>query len=213
MKPSRNLGWGVVGKRLGSLYEPGERKGAWIKHRTNREQEFVIGGYIPGEDMTNVIEQWRQSSDGLPAAEGLTRWFDEVAAAFALDSQQAEDRLGESARTWDSMILVAIRLATSERSTPVQLVKAHCLLLCELPRLPMFRHVETRFVHSIERTWRRVMAQGRISGDSQALQAASNSGGQSVAKAAAVILGALEALALPADAKLLTKLRELAAVR
>jgi ATP-dependent DNA ligase len=23
-------------------------KGAWIKHRTNREQEFVIGGYIPG---------------------------------------------------------------------------------------------------------------------------------------------------------------------
>jgi bifunctional non-homologous end joining protein LigD len=24
------------------------RSGAWIKHRTNREQEFVIGGYIPG---------------------------------------------------------------------------------------------------------------------------------------------------------------------
>jgi DNA ligase D-like protein (predicted ligase) len=39
---------GVVGKRIDSTYEPGERSGAWIKHRTNREQEFVVGGYIPG---------------------------------------------------------------------------------------------------------------------------------------------------------------------
>jgi hypothetical protein len=39
---------GVVGKRISSTYEPGERSGAWIKHRVNREQEFVIGGYIPG---------------------------------------------------------------------------------------------------------------------------------------------------------------------
>jgi ATP-dependent DNA ligase len=38
---------GVVGKRIGSIYEPGKRSGAWIKHRTNRDQEFVIGGYIP----------------------------------------------------------------------------------------------------------------------------------------------------------------------
>jgi DNA ligase D-like protein (predicted ligase) len=45
----RKLGLeGVVGKRLGSIYEPGERSGAWIKHRANMEQEFVIGGYIPG---------------------------------------------------------------------------------------------------------------------------------------------------------------------
>ena len=45
----RKLGLeGVVGKRLGSAYEPGERSGAWIKLRTNMEQEFVIGGYIPG---------------------------------------------------------------------------------------------------------------------------------------------------------------------
>jgi bifunctional non-homologous end joining protein LigD len=45
----RKLGLeGVVGKRIGSIYEPGKRSGAWIKHRTNREQDFVIGGYIPG---------------------------------------------------------------------------------------------------------------------------------------------------------------------
>jgi bifunctional non-homologous end joining protein LigD len=45
----RKLGLeGVIGKRFGSVYEPGERSGAWIKHRVNREQEFVMGGYIAG---------------------------------------------------------------------------------------------------------------------------------------------------------------------
>jgi bifunctional non-homologous end joining protein LigD len=34
---------GVVGERIGSIYEPGERSGAWIKQRTNLEQEFIIG--------------------------------------------------------------------------------------------------------------------------------------------------------------------------
>jgi bifunctional non-homologous end joining protein LigD len=38
---------GIIGKRNGSNYEAGERSGAWIKHRTNREQEFVIGGLRP----------------------------------------------------------------------------------------------------------------------------------------------------------------------
>ena len=45
----RKLGLeGLVGKRIDSTYEPGERSGAWVKHRVNREQEFVIGGYVPG---------------------------------------------------------------------------------------------------------------------------------------------------------------------
>jgi ATP-dependent DNA ligase len=39
---------GIIGKRNDSKYEACERSGAWIKHRTNREQEFVIGGYMPG---------------------------------------------------------------------------------------------------------------------------------------------------------------------
>ena len=45
----RQLGLeGVVGKRAGSVYESGERSGAWIKQRADRAQEFVIGGYVPG---------------------------------------------------------------------------------------------------------------------------------------------------------------------
>ncbi len=44
---------GVVAKRPGSIYEAGERSGAWIKQRTDRMQEFVIGGYVPG---TNTFD-------------------------------------------------------------------------------------------------------------------------------------------------------------
>ena len=44
-----NSAWRVSSANgLDSIYEPGERSGAWIKLRANMEQEFVIGGYIPG---------------------------------------------------------------------------------------------------------------------------------------------------------------------
>jgi len=39
---------GIVGKRRDGIYEPGKRNGAWIKHRLNLGQDFVIGGYFPG---------------------------------------------------------------------------------------------------------------------------------------------------------------------
>ena len=39
---------GLVAKRRTSVYEPGQRSGAWMKMRVNRGQEFVIGGYTRG---------------------------------------------------------------------------------------------------------------------------------------------------------------------
>jgi ATP-dependent DNA ligase len=39
---------GIIGKQKDSHYQPGKRSGAWIRHRVNRGQEFVIGGYFPG---------------------------------------------------------------------------------------------------------------------------------------------------------------------
>jgi bifunctional non-homologous end joining protein LigD len=39
---------GLVAKRRNSIYEPGQRSGAWQKMRVNRGQEFVIGGYTRG---------------------------------------------------------------------------------------------------------------------------------------------------------------------
>lgn len=39
---------GVVAKRIESTYESGERSGAWVKYKTDKGQEFVMGGYKPG---------------------------------------------------------------------------------------------------------------------------------------------------------------------
>jgi bifunctional non-homologous end joining protein LigD len=39
---------GVIGKRSDGVYEPGRRTGSWCKHRLNLGQEFVVGGYTPG---------------------------------------------------------------------------------------------------------------------------------------------------------------------
>jgi ATP-dependent DNA ligase len=40
---------GIVAKRLNGPYEPGVRSGLWVKQRINMAQEFVIGGYTPGD--------------------------------------------------------------------------------------------------------------------------------------------------------------------
>ena len=39
---------GVIAKRKGSIYEPGQRSGAWLKYKINCSQEVVIGGYTLG---------------------------------------------------------------------------------------------------------------------------------------------------------------------
>ncbi|MGI8462388.1 MAG: non-homologous end-joining DNA ligase [Solirubrobacterales bacterium] len=40
---------GIVAKRRDSQYRPGRRTDFWLKTRARRHQEFVIGGYNPGE--------------------------------------------------------------------------------------------------------------------------------------------------------------------
>jgi bifunctional non-homologous end joining protein LigD len=40
---------GVVAKRLDSRYEPGRRSPAWRKIKHTQRQEFVVGGWTPGE--------------------------------------------------------------------------------------------------------------------------------------------------------------------
>jgi DNA ligase D-like protein (predicted ligase) len=39
---------GVVAKRRDSVYDAGQRTGAWRKLKLDKQQEFVVGGYRPG---------------------------------------------------------------------------------------------------------------------------------------------------------------------
>ena len=50
LEEARKLGLeGLIGKRKNSIYEVGQRSGAWIKLKLLKEQEFVIGGYTEPE--------------------------------------------------------------------------------------------------------------------------------------------------------------------
>jgi len=46
---------GVVAKRIDSRYQSGERSGAWIKLKLDKQQEFVIGGYRPGPNGVDAL--------------------------------------------------------------------------------------------------------------------------------------------------------------
>ena len=50
---------GVMAKQRTSLYEPGRRVTTWLKLKNRPEQEFVVGGYLPGEgnarDLGSVV--------------------------------------------------------------------------------------------------------------------------------------------------------------
>jgi len=63
---------GLVSKRRDSLYEPGQRSGAWQKMRVNQGQEFVIAGYTPSSRTFDAIIFGYYDADGLIYA-GRTR--------------------------------------------------------------------------------------------------------------------------------------------
>ena len=58
---------GVIAKRQDSLYESGKRSGAWVKYKISKGQEFVIGGYTPGNPFDAVIVGYYQDKNLLYA--------------------------------------------------------------------------------------------------------------------------------------------------
>jgi DNA ligase D-like protein (predicted ligase) len=54
---------GIVAKRADSPYEPGKRSGLWSKYRLNLGQEFVIGGYTPGNPFDALIVGFYRGKD------------------------------------------------------------------------------------------------------------------------------------------------------
>ena len=56
---------GVMAKQRHSRYEPGRRVATWLKLKNRPEQEFVIGGYLPGEgnarDLGSVLVGYHEA--------------------------------------------------------------------------------------------------------------------------------------------------------
>lgn len=61
---------GLIAERRESVYEPGQRSGAWQKMRINEGQEFVIGGYTPGPKNFDALVFGYYAGDKLMYAGG-----------------------------------------------------------------------------------------------------------------------------------------------
>jgi bifunctional non-homologous end joining protein LigD len=68
-------------------YESGKRTGAWVKYRVNRGQEFVIGGYTPGNPLDAIIVGYYDDGKLLYAAKVKN------GSSAALISQRAKEVL------------------------------------------------------------------------------------------------------------------------
>lgn len=53
---------GIVAKRKDSHYESGKRSGAWLKYKINKSQEFILGGYTPGNPFDSLIVGYYEGS-------------------------------------------------------------------------------------------------------------------------------------------------------
>jgi bifunctional non-homologous end joining protein LigD len=80
---------GVVAKRLGSAYKPGDRSGDWVKVRANRAQELVVGGFIPASNTFDSILVGYYSGRDLMYASRIRSGFSRASrlSLFALFSK------------------------------------------------------------------------------------------------------------------------------
>jgi bifunctional non-homologous end joining protein LigD len=90
---------GVIAKRLDCPYVPGGRTGTWLKVKNHLRQEFVIGGWLPGQGT-------RTSSIGSLALGyyegGQLRYAGNVGTGFTAESLAELKRLLDPLRTADS---------------------------------------------------------------------------------------------------------------
>jgi bifunctional non-homologous end joining protein LigD len=72
---------GIVAKRLDSAYFPGRRSDCWVKVKTLRTQEVVIGGWKPGEGRR--ADTIGSLLLGIPAGEGKLEFVGHVGTGFS----------------------------------------------------------------------------------------------------------------------------------
>jgi bifunctional non-homologous end joining protein LigD len=79
---------GVMAKRLDSIYQPGARSRSWVKIKSVRRQELVVGGWLPGKGKRE--QSIGALLTGVYEADGVLRYVGRVGSGF---SEEELDRL------------------------------------------------------------------------------------------------------------------------
>lgn len=66
---------GIVAKQKASVYRPGDAPGMWVKHKMQRSEDFVVGGYIPGAHGVDQLVVGIWEADRLLFVESVKNGF------------------------------------------------------------------------------------------------------------------------------------------
>jgi DNA ligase D-like protein (predicted ligase) len=80
---------GVIAKRVDSIYVPGESPGTWQKHKTQQTDDFLIGGYVPGNRGVDELVVGERRGQDLHFVASIKNGF--VPATRARAFQQVEE--------------------------------------------------------------------------------------------------------------------------
>ncbi len=95
---------GVVAKRLSSTYVPGRRSRDWIKVKSVRRQEFVVGGWLPQRG--SVGDRIGALLLGVHDRDGVLRYAGRVGSGL---SQEASDELAAALAPADGSPFIGTR--------------------------------------------------------------------------------------------------------
>jgi bifunctional non-homologous end joining protein LigD len=110
---------GIVAKRLASIYEPGKRSRNWRKVKIQKAQEFVIGGWLPGEGTRTghlgalLIGYYDETGlrfagkVGTGFTEKTLRWFKEALAPLARGTSPFVDKVPWKLANFVEPVLIA----------------------------------------------------------------------------------------------------------
>jgi len=109
-----------------------------------------------GRSCLESITVWRINARTVAAHSTINEWLDYADNVLGEDLTISEATLQTGGKSRNEFMLAALHLATASESSPVQLLRAHCFLVCELPSVPWFLHIEDAFAAIVANGWRRV---------------------------------------------------------
>jgi tetratricopeptide (TPR) repeat protein len=108
-----------------------------------------------GRSCLDCIVAWRANAQTLPARNPIEQWLQEVERVFHQNPALSEAMLRTGGRDRNEHLLAALHIATTSEASPAQLLRAHTFLLCEMPSMPWFLHIEQAFAQMITSGWHR----------------------------------------------------------
>jgi hypothetical protein len=168
-----------------------------------------------GRSCLDCIAPWRVNARKVPAHAIIDQWLEHAERVFAEGTTVSEGILKTGGQTRNEYMLAALHIATAHEASPAQLLRAHCFLVCELPSVPWFAHIENAFATLVTNAWRRAAQSPFKLFNPRAgllyLRQELDGDASGVKKAARVVLTAIPLVGLRVQSQLLEQIQKHAA--